>query len=101
MKKQFRHALNIGVIFGVITIFTFLIGFFGVAADLVGGLLHNEGGNPFLGLDPQVLDMLIFLALVGIWAGAAGARKPADREDDPWSVALLSGLITGLVHGLL
>jgi branched-chain amino acid transport system permease protein len=101
MNKQLRHALNIGVIFGIITIFIFLIGFTGVAADLVGGFLHNKGGNPFLGVDPMIIDMLIFIGLIGLWAGAAGARKPADREDDPWSIAWLSGLVTGLVHGFM
>ncbi len=101
MNKQLRHAVNIGITFGIITIFIFLIGFVAVAADLVAGILHNENGNPFLGLTPQVFDALIFLGLIGLWAGASGARKPADREDDPWSVALLSGLVTGLIHGLM
>jgi ABC-type branched-subunit amino acid transport system permease subunit len=101
MNKQLRHASNIGLIFGIITIFIFLIGFTGVAADLVGGILHNKTSGPFLGIQTQTIDMLIFIGLIGLWAGAVGARKPADRQDDPWSIAGLSGLVTGLAHGFL
>ena len=101
MKKQLRHSLSTGITFGVITIFLFLIGFTGTAADLVGGFLGNKGGAPFLGLNPQTLDMLIFLGLIGLWAGATGARKPKDQTEDPWASALLGGLATGLVQGLL
>jgi ABC-type branched-subunit amino acid transport system permease subunit len=101
MKKQLRLALNAGIIFGIITIFLFLIGFTNIGADLLGDFLHNKGASPFLNLTPQMLDMLIFLGLVGLWAGATGARKPKGQTEDPWAPALMGGLVAGLVHGLL
>src|SRR5512137_1931769 len=101
MKKQLRHALNAGITFGIITVFLFLIGFTGIAADLLGGLLGNKNGRLFLGLTPQMLNMLIFLGLVGLGAGAYGSRKLKGQMDDPWEPAIIGGLTAGLVHGLL
>ena len=101
MKKQLRHAVTAGIIFGIITIFLFLIGFTGTAADLLGDFLHNKSAAPLLGMTPQMLDILIFIGLLGLWAGAYGSRKSKGQTDDPWSVALLGGLIAGLVHALL
>jgi len=100
MKKQLRLALNAGITFGLITIFLFLIGFTGTAGDLLGDLLRNKNADPFIGLTPQMLNMLIFLVLVGLWAGAYGSRKSKGQTDDPWAPALLGGLTTGLVQGV-
>jgi ABC-type branched-subunit amino acid transport system permease subunit len=101
MKKQFRLAINTGIIFGIITIFLFLIGFTGIASDLFGDLLHNKSAAPIMGLTPQMINMLIFLGLIGLWAGSIGSHKEKDQVGDPFGSALLGGLITGLVHGLL
>ena len=101
MKKQLRLAANTGVTFGIITIFLFLIGFTGTGATLLADLLRNKNAAPFLNLTPLMFDMLLFLSLIGIWAGATGARKPKDQTDDPWLPALMCGLVTGLIHGLL
>jgi ABC-type branched-subunit amino acid transport system permease subunit len=101
MKKQLRSALSAGIVFGIITIFLFLIGFTGTAADLLGDLLRNKNADSFIGLTPQMLNMLIFLALLGLWAGATGSRKSKDQTEDPWRTALLGGVAAGLVQGLL
>ncbi|MBE3088151.1 MAG: hypothetical protein IMZ71_03420, partial [Chloroflexi bacterium] len=45
--------------------------------------------------------MLIFLGLIGLWAGEYGSRKSKSQTDDPWGAALIGGLTAGLVHGLL
>jgi len=101
MKKQIKLSLNSGIIFGIITTFLFLVGFTGTVADILADLFRNKTAAPFLGLTPQMLNMLIFLGLIGLWAGAIGSRKEKGRSADPWEKALLGGLITGLVHGLL
>jgi ABC-type branched-subunit amino acid transport system permease subunit len=101
MKKHIKLSLNAGVTFGIITIFLFLIGFTGTVADILADLFRNKAAAPFLGLTPQMLNMLIFLGLIGLWAGVIGSHKEKSRIDDPWGSALLGGLITGLVHGLL
>jgi branched-chain amino acid transport system permease protein len=101
MKKQLRLALSAGITFGIITNFLFLIGFTTTAADLLGVLLRNKTADPIMGLTPQMFDMLIFLFLVGLWAGATGSRKSKGQTDDPWRPALLGGLTAGFVQGLL
>src|SRR5512136_1336089 len=101
MKKQLRTGLNAGITFGIITIFLFLIGFTGTVADILADLFRNKAAAPFLGLTPQMLNMLIFLGLIGLFAGASGSRKEKSKSDDPWRTALLGSLTTGLVHGLL
>jgi branched-chain amino acid transport system permease protein len=100
MKKQLRAALSAGITFGIITIFLFLIGFTGTAADLFGDILGNKKAGMFIGLTPQMLNMLIFLGIVGLGAGAYGSRKISDQPDDPWRAALLGGSTAGVVHGL-
>jgi ABC-type branched-subunit amino acid transport system permease subunit len=101
MKKQLRMALNAGTIFGIVTIFLFLIGFTGTSGNLLADLFGNKNAKPFLSLTPQMFNMLIFLALVGIWAGTSGARKSKGQDEDPWAPALLGGLTAGLLHGLI
>jgi ABC-type branched-subunit amino acid transport system permease subunit len=101
MKKQIRPAIIAGITFGIVTIFLVLIGFTGTIADLVTDLLHNKSANSFLALTPRMLNMLAFLVLLGLWAGALGSRKPKGRLADPWAAALLGGVVAGLVHGLL
>jgi ABC-type branched-subunit amino acid transport system permease subunit len=101
MTKQLKHALNAGVIFGIVTIFLFLIGFHGVAADILAELFKNKNAPDFLGLTPQMVNMLVFLGLIGIGAGAYGSRKEKSSEKDPWSYAIVGSIVAGLVHGLL
>jgi ABC-type branched-subunit amino acid transport system permease subunit len=101
MKNQLRHAVNAGIVFSIITIFMFLIGFTGTAADLLGGIFRNKDAAPVLSLTPLMLNMLVFLGMIGIWAGAYGSRKSKSQADDPWGAALVGGLTAGLVHGLI
>ena len=102
MKKQLRLALNAGVTFGIVTIFLFLIGFTFTSGDLLADLFGNKNAGLFLGLTPQMVNMLIFLGLVGLWAGSYGSRKGnKDQVDDPMAPALLGGLTAGVVHGVL
>jgi ABC-type branched-subunit amino acid transport system permease subunit len=101
MKKQLRHAVTTGITFGIITIFLFLIGFITTGADLLGGILGNKSGDPFLGLPAQTWNMILFVTLVGLFAGAAGARKEKTQEEDPWAAALLGGLVAGLIQGFM
>ena len=101
MKKQLRLAVSAGITFGIVTIFLFLIGFTSISGDLLADLFGNKNAAPFLGLTPQTVNMLIFLALVGLWAGSYGSRKIKGQTEDPWEPALIGGLTAGLVHGLL
>jgi ABC-type branched-subunit amino acid transport system permease subunit len=101
MKNQLRHSLNAGIVFGIVTIFMFLIGFTGTAADLLTGLFRNKDAAPTLGFTPLMINMLVFLGLIGAWAGAYGSSKEKNQAEDPWGPALFKGTLAGLVHGLL
>jgi branched-chain amino acid transport system permease protein len=101
MAKQLRKSFSSGITFGVVTIFLFLIGFTGIAADLLEELFRNANAAPWLGLTPEMLDMLIFLGLLGLWAGASGARKEKGQAAISTGQALIGSLGAGLVHGLL
>ena len=101
MKNMIRNSLRTGIVFGIITIFLFLIGFTGTAANLLADLFKNESADPFLGLPPLMLNTLIFVGLIGLWAGASGASKEHDVPGDPLGAAALGGGIAGLVQGLL
>ena len=101
MKKQLSSAASTGVTFGIITAFLFLIGFTGTAADLLADLFRNKKAAPFMGLTYEMVNMLLFLALIGLWAGANGSRRAKHQESDPWGAALLGSLLSGSIHGLL
>jgi ABC-type branched-subunit amino acid transport system permease subunit len=101
MKKQIKLSLNAGLTFSIITIFLFLIGFTSIAADLIGDFLRNKGGEGFMGLTPQMINLVVFLVVVGLLAGAYGSRRSKGETEDPWIPAVAGGLIAGLVQGLL
>jgi branched-chain amino acid transport system permease protein len=100
MKTLFRNSLKTGIVFGIITVFLFLIGFTGTAANLLADLLHNESAGLFLGLTPLMLNTAVFLGLIGLWAGMGGASREQDIPGDPIGAAALGGAIAGVAHGL-
>jgi ABC-type branched-subunit amino acid transport system permease subunit len=100
MRIHLRKGLNAGIVFGIITIFLVLIGFTVTAADLIGNFLHNSPSSVILGLPAPTFNLLIFLFLLGIWAGASGVRKTPEEEDS-WALVLTRGGLAGLVQGVL
>jgi branched-chain amino acid transport system permease protein len=101
MKIQLRRAISAGGTFGIITIFLFLIGFTSTAADLLGDLFRNKSAEAVLGLTPMMLNLSVFLGLLGIWAGSSGSHADDTSGKDPWGYALIGGLVAGLVQGVL
>jgi ABC-type branched-subunit amino acid transport system permease subunit len=101
MKNQIRSSLQTGVVFGIVTVFLFLVGFTGTAADLLGDLLRNGSADPFLGLTPPMLNTIIFIGLIGLWAGASGASRWKDQPGESYGTAALGGGSAGFMHGLL
>jgi branched-chain amino acid transport system permease protein len=99
MKTNLSESLKAGLVYGIVTIFLFLIGFTGTAAEIIGKLLHLEGLALALKLTPAMLNLMIFLALMGILAGYAGART-RKGEQEPWAPVLLRSSAAGLVHGV-
>ncbi len=92
----FKNGLRTGVTFGVIIVTMFLIGFTVTGAVLVGKILGASSSISGAALLPY---FVIFMILMGMWAGASATRRPlggADVRGD----ALVAGLMAGLVSGL-
>lgn len=92
MKDQIIHGIKIGISFAIITIFLFLIGFLNTIADILGRIFKIEAAAGS-GLTTQMINMFIFLALLGLWAGAAAAKK---RDPDSLGFALVGSGAAGI-----
>ncbi len=92
MADHIRNGLRAGAIFGVVLLFLILIGFTSTAASLIGNAVNGEGEQALR------LGLAIFLALIGLWAGANGAKA---TKPDTWGRALISGLVAGVIAGLI
>ncbi|MGA2112651.1 MAG: hypothetical protein ABSG98_10975 [Anaerolineales bacterium] len=95
-RDRLRQSLTTGAIFGVVLVFLVLIGFQATAAQLIGGLIGNGYSIAISGTSGLGLDMLVFFALIGLWAGMSAARR---RTPDLWSYALEGAAVTGAVSG--
>jgi branched-chain amino acid transport system permease protein len=93
MKTNLRNSLQTGLVFGIITDFLFLIGFTGTAANLVGKLVY-------LGANANIINLMIFMGLMGIFAGWSGARLAKGRPDS-WSSTILKSTAAGLVQAAM
>src|SRR5512147_3111563 len=100
MKTNLSESLKAGLVYGIVTIFLFLIGFTGTAAEIIGKLLHLGGLAVAVRLAPAMLNLMIFLALMGILAGSAGAGKLKGKEH-VWGALLLRSSLSGLVLGVM
>jgi ABC-type branched-subunit amino acid transport system permease subunit len=99
MKVHIQNGWRAGMVFSITTIFLILIGFNITAADLIGSILKNRSDtSAVFGLQPAMFNMLIFMAIVGLWAGAFGAKK---TESDTWGGVTLASSITGLLLGAM
>src|SRR5689334_11672768 len=100
MGAQIRKGLRTGLTFGIIVTFLFLIGFTQTAATLFGDVLQDNAIQPGFGLTVKMANMLIFLGLLGVWAGVRASNKPAG-ETGTIAEALAGAGAAGLVHGLV
>jgi ABC-type branched-subunit amino acid transport system permease subunit len=101
MKTMIRNSSRTGIVFGIITVFLFLVGFTGTAANILTDLLKNETSAPVFGWASPMLNTVIFVGLIGVWAGASGATREKDVPGDPLWAAVLGGGIAGLLQGLM
>ncbi|MEA4907436.1 MAG: hypothetical protein VB089_07450 [Anaerolineaceae bacterium] len=94
MSSSLRNGIRAGSVFAIVLIFLILIGFNNIYGTLIGKIY---GANPKDAAD-TVTSLVIFLALIGIWAGISGAREV---DPDTYPAALISGLVAGAVSGLV
>jgi hypothetical protein len=92
-------ALNKGVragsTFGVVIVTMFLIGFTMAGAGLVGKLF---GASSSFGT-PSLVYFVIFMTIIGMWAGVTASPRPLD-ETDTWKRSITAGISAGLINGL-
>lgn len=101
MNAQLKHALQTGLIFGIVISFLFLIGFTNHAATMIGNGLQTKAVRVGFGLDPKMFNLLIFFALLGLWAGIRSARRAPHSEHLTPPQALINGLTAGLASGAI
>ncbi len=96
-----RHALQTGLVFGIVISFLFLIGFTNTAAVMLGNALRDNDIHPTFGLSAKMVNLLIFLSMLGLWAGIRSSHKPAAAAPLTLGQSLINGSLAGLVNGLI
>jgi len=87
-------GIRIGVIFGVVIVTMFLIGFTVAGAGLVGKVLGASSSYS----TPSLVYFTIFMILIGMWAGISASSRPLN-EADTFKRAITAGVSAGIVHG--
>lgn len=100
MREHIRNGIRAGATFGVVITFLALIGFTSTIVVLVGGILGTHVSEGRLVTTQGITNMVIFLGLMGLWAGSLGARPPEEGEDR-WDNTLISGLLAGVTSGAI
>ncbi|MDX9992122.1 MAG: hypothetical protein RBS68_08740 [Anaerolineales bacterium] len=90
-------GLRVGVIFGIIIVTMFLIGFTVTGAGLVGKIF---GVSSSYSAPPSLIFFSIFMVLLGVWAGASAAARPL-TEEDSLRRALTAGFMAGASAGFI
>lgn len=96
MSKPISNGIRAGVIFGFVIIFLVLIGFTTTASQIFTAALDNADSSTF-GFTGPVFSLILFVGLIGLWAGANATKKPDYGEDDKWPDAMTSGVVAGLI----
>jgi ABC-type branched-subunit amino acid transport system permease subunit len=96
MQNRLVPGIKTGIIFGIIISFLFLIGFLSTIAGLIGDFVKIDLFQN-AGFSVEMVNMLIFLAILGVWAGVSSARG---SEQNDLGGILLSGITVGLSTGI-
>jgi branched-chain amino acid transport system permease protein len=91
-----KQSLQTGAVFGITYIFTVLIGF----NSMIGLLIANLVNVKQTGTIPQPLFLLVYCALLGLWAGATAAKK-AEGFFGRWLRGVFAGVAFGLVASVI
>jgi ABC-type branched-subunit amino acid transport system permease subunit len=91
-----KKGIRTGLIFGVVIVVMFLIGFTVTGAGLIGKLFG--AGSSYS--TPSLVFFLLFMGLIGIWAGIAAAPRPLIEADDTFRRAIVAGTAAGFTSGL-
>ena len=100
MRNQITFGIKTGLTFGIIITFLFLIGFLTTIADILGGFINIDILNN-VGFSAEMINMLIFLGLLGIWVGVLAVRRSdANSGQLPIYGGLFAGATIGIFTGI-
>jgi len=88
-------GIRTGVIFGIVIVTMFLIGFTVAGAGLVGKFFGASSSYS----TPSLVYFVIFMILIGAWAGSSASTRPL-VEADTFKYAATTGVSAGLISGL-
>ena len=94
-SSALEKGIRTGVIFGVVIVTMYLIGFTVAGAGLIGKLL---GTSPYS--TPSLGFFIIFMGLIGMWAGISAARRSLMQGADTLKSAFVAGAAAGFISGL-
>ncbi len=92
VDKRF-NAIRVGLTFGFVIIFFFLIGLTNTASEILGDIFGLETSSRAGNLS----GLIIFFGLLGFWAGSSSVGK----EKHKIGLSVLYGAITGMMMGLV
>lgn len=92
VDKRFK-SIRIGLTFGFVLLFFFLIGLTNTASEIIGDLLGLETSSRV----GNIPGLILFFGLLGVWAGSSSVSK----EKLGWGLSVFYGTITGAVIGLI
>jgi ABC-type branched-subunit amino acid transport system permease subunit len=88
-------GIRTGVVFGIVIVTMFLIGFTVAGAGLVGKLFGS--GSSYS--TPSLTFFAIFMILIGAWAGTSASPRPLTAPDT-WKMAITAGASAGAISGV-
>ena len=94
-SSALNTGIRTGVIFGVVIVTMFLIGFTVAGAGLVGKLFGASSSYN----TPSLVYFVIFITLLGMWAGISASPRPLN-ETDTLKRAMTAGTSAGIVNGM-
>lgn len=98
MKTALQKGFRTGSTFAIILLFLAIIGFTVTGPILLGKLWGSITPPEQM---PVVTNLVVFLALIGIWCGAQAARPDRHGSAGTWATSAVSGAASGVVIGLV
>lgn len=98
-KANLISGITSGLVFGIILVFLFLIGFIETGASLLSKLFGDPVATNAL---PKLGYVIMFLALMAIWSGSGTSKKINPEHFTQLIVPVLAnGVVLGLITALL
>ena len=93
MKENIKQASRIGALFGVVLGFVILFGLTTTLSEILGDLFRLNSNSR----TGNTGGLMLIFSLIALWAGS----KAAAFDKSNWKTTLVSGLMTGVVLGLI